>query len=102
MPSWWSSDADDGELLSIVHGIIDTWSAEKATLYAAKGYVHYHELLSVADGSEHPTKVVWLKHTARTSFYFDLGPHPELAHDVTPGVDYEFIPNGAMPYNPGG
>ena len=31
-------------------------------------------------------------HTARTSFYLDGGPHPELAHGVTPGVDYDFIP----------
>jgi selenium-binding protein 1 len=97
---WWTSDADDGKLLFIVHGIIDTWSTEKADQYAAKGYVHYHELLSVEDRTLHPTKVVWLKHTARTSFDFDGGPHPELRHDVTPGVDYEFIPNGGMPYNP--
>jgi hypothetical protein len=99
---WWSSDADDGELLFIVHGIIDTWSIEKATQYAAKGYVHRHELRKVeADGSagaEHPTKVVWLKHTARTSFNFNGGPHPEYAHNVTPGVDYEFINNYLMPY----
>jgi hypothetical protein len=97
---WWSSDADDGELLFIVHGIIDTWSPEQAAQYAAKGYVHYHELLNVEDGSLHPTKVVWLKHTARTSFNLDGGPHPELAHEVTPGVDYDFIPNGGMPYSP--
>ena len=100
VPQWWSSDADDGELLFIVHGIIDTWSTEKADQYAAKGYVHYHELLSVEDRTLHPTKVVWLKHTARTSFDFDGGPHPELRHDVTPGVDYEFIPNGEMEYPP--
>jgi selenium-binding protein 1 len=99
-PMWWSSDADDGELLYIVHAIIDTWSMEKAEAYAERGYVHYHELISVDDGSLHPDKVVWLKHTARTSFNFDGGPHPELAHEVTPGVDYDFIPNGMMPYNP--
>jgi selenium-binding protein 1 len=100
MPQWWSSDAPDGELLFIVHGIIDTWSKEKAASYAARGYVHYHELVSVNDGSLHPDKVVWLKHTARTSFDFDGGPHPELAHEVTPGVDYDFIPNGMMEYLP--
>jgi hypothetical protein len=99
-PQWWSSDAPDGDLLYIVHGIIDTWSPEQADQYAARGYVHYHELLSVADGSEHPSKVVWLRHTARTSFDLDGGPHPELDHEVTPGIDYEFIPNGGMPYNP--
>ncbi len=99
-PQWWSSDARDGSLLYVVHGIIDTWSSEKATRYAARGYVHYHELVSVADGTLHPTKVVWLRHTARSSFTLDGGPHPELSHDVTPGIDFEFIPNGMMPYSP--
>jgi hypothetical protein len=97
---WWSSDAPDGELLYIVHGIIDTWSVEKAEKYAARGYVHYHEFLRVSDGVLHPTKVVWLRHTARTSFNLDGGPHPELAHEVSPGIDSDFIPNGMMPYSP--
>jgi hypothetical protein len=97
---WWTSDAPDGEYLYKVHGIIDTWSPEKAASYASRGYVHYHELLRVSDGAEHPTKVVWLRHTARTSFNLDGGPHPELDHYVTPGVDYDFIPNGFMPYTP--
>jgi hypothetical protein len=96
---WWTSDAPDGEYLYKVHGIIDTWSLEKAESYAARGYVHYHELVKVDGGAEHPTKVVWLRHTARTSFDLDGGPHPELDHDVTPGIDYDFIPNGSMPYN---
>lgn len=98
--NWWSSDADDGALLYEVHAVIDTWSAEKASEYAARGYVHYHELVRASDGALHPTKVVWLKHTAVTSFTLDGGPHPELSHAVTPGVDYEFIPNGSMSYNP--
>ena len=97
---WWSSDAPDGELLYIVHAIIDTWSPEKAASYAARGYIHYHELIKVSDGTLRPNKVVWLKHTARTSFNLDGGPHPELAHDVTPGVDLEFVPKGMTPYNP--
>ncbi len=97
---WWSSDAPDGSLLYTVHGIIDTWSPEKAERYLARGYNHYHEFLSVADGLEHPTKVVWLKHTAVSSFNLDGGPHPELGHEVTPGIDSEFIPNGPLPYNP--
>jgi hypothetical protein len=99
-PQWWSSDVPDGELLYIVHAIIDTWSDEKAALYASRGYVHYHELVSVSDGLLHPTKVVWLKHIARTFFTLDGGPHPELSHEVTPGVDYEFVPNGMTPYSP--
>jgi len=32
-----------------------------------------------------------------TSFW---GGHPELAHQVTPDVDHEFIPNRCMPYAP--
>jgi hypothetical protein len=99
-PQWWSSDAPDGAYLYKVHGIIDTWSPEKAAAYAARGYVHYHELVAVDGGTPHPTKVVWLKHTARTSFALDGGPHPELSHEVTPGVDYMFIPNGTTPYTP--
>lgn len=98
---WWSSDAPDGELLYIVNAIIDTWSPEKAEMYASRGYIHYHELVETSDGTtKHPTKVVWLKHTARTTFTLDGGPHPELSHSVTPGIDLEFIPNGMTPYSP--
>ena len=99
-PQWWSSDAPDGEFLYTVHAIIDTWSEEKAADYAERGYLHYHELVSVDDGTLHPTKVVWLKHIARTTFTLDGGPHPELSHEVTPGLDTEFIPNGFIPYTP--
>ncbi len=99
-PHWWSSDASDGELLYIVHAIIDTWSVEKAEMYASLGYVHYHELIKVSDETLHPTKVVWLKHTARTRFELDGGPRPDLGHDVSPGKDYEFIPNWSEPYSP--
>lgn len=102
VPNWWSSDAGDGELIYIVQAVIDTWSQEKAETYALRGYVHYHELVSADSGTLHPSKVVWLKHIARTSFTLDGGPHPEFAHDVTPGIDYEFIPNGLTPYPSGG
>lgn len=97
---WWSSDAPDGALLYIVHGIVDYWTPELAEMYASRGYIHYHELITVQDGTLHPDKVVWLRHTARTSFTLDGGPHPELSHYVTPGVDLEFVPNGSVPYNP--
>jgi len=86
--------------LYVVHGVIDTWSPESAATYASRGYVHYHELVSVTDGSLHPTKVVWLRHHARTSFTLDGGPRPDLVHEVTPGVDFEFIPNWFVPYTP--
>ena len=97
-PQWWSSDAVDGELLYIVYGIIDTWSEQKSAEYASAGFIHYHELVSVSDGTLHPDKVVWLKHIARTTFMLDGGPHPELSHPVSPGVDYEFVPNFDVPY----
>lgn len=96
--SWWSSDAPDGALLYMVHGVVDTWSLEKAERYAARGYTHYHELVAVTDLSLHPTKVVWLRHHARDSFTLDGGPRPDLAHPVTPGIDYEFINNWFVPY----
>lgn len=100
-PNWWSSDAEDGALLFTVEAIIDVWTPDKAEDYASKGYVHYHELVKVSDGSLHPTKIVWLKHTAVTEFTFDGGSHPELGpREITPGVDYEFIPNWKMSYSP--
>ncbi len=98
-PQWWSSDAPDGELLYLVDGIIDTWTEEKADWYAENGYVHYHMLVSVDEGELHPDKVVWLKHTARTFFTLDGGPpHHEGEHWVTPGIDYEFMPNYMVEY----
>jgi selenium-binding protein 1 len=99
-PQWWSSDAPDGELLYVVKGEIDTWSEEKAVDYASRGFMHYHELVSVSDGTLHPTKVAWLRHIARTTFTLDGGPAPQFAHEVSPGIDFEFIPNGLIPYEP--
>lgn len=102
-PKWWSSDAENGAYLYMVNGIIDTWSPEKVDSYYARGYVHYHEFISVVDGSLHPTKVIWLKHTAVTSFTLDGGPgapNPPYKHWVTPGVDFEFPNNSDAPYLP--
>lgn len=95
---WWSSDAPDGELLFVVYGIMDTWSLDKAAGYFSRGYVHYHELVSVSDGTPHPNKVVWLRHVATTSFTFDGGPMPHMGHPVSPGVDYRFMLNWKKPY----
>ncbi|MBW6536715.1 MAG: hypothetical protein K0B11_17040 [Mariniphaga sp.] len=106
MPQWWSSDAPDGELLFKVDAIIDEWTHEKAERYAERGFVHYHELAKVSDGSLHPHKVVWLKHIARTTFTFDGGPMQNMpgfvAVEITPGVAYNFMPNWQMPNDPDG
>lgn len=99
-PSWWSSDAPDGALLYIAQVIIDEWTPEKAAAYAQRGFVHYHELINVDTGEEHPTKVGWFRHFARSNFTLDGGPAPEFSHEVTPGIDFEFIPNWMTPYNP--
>jgi hypothetical protein len=47
-----------------------------------------------------PTKVVWLRHTALKFFTLDGGPRPDLAHEVSPGVDHEFINSYFVPYDP--
>lgn len=99
-PQWWSSTAEDGALLYTITAVIDEWSMVKAAAYYNKGFVHYHELVSVKDGSNHPSKVIWLRHAATMHFDLDGGPHPELGHHVMPGLDYIFIPNWKMPYDP--
>jgi hypothetical protein len=88
-------------VLYTVHGIVDSWSPVKAESYARRGYVHYHELVSVEDGQPHPTTVVWLRHIALASFTLDGGPMPEFAHEVKPGIDREFIPYWSIAYDPG-
>ncbi len=81
--------------------MFDEWSPENAEHYASRGNVHYHEFVRVTDGTLHPSLVIWLKHTARTSFTLDGGPgalNPPYVHEVTPSVDYEFPNNYMMPY----
>jgi selenium-binding protein 1 len=97
-PKYWSSDAEDGQLLYRIHGIIDTWSEEKAEDYHSRGYVHYHKLVTVDARQPHPTKIMWARHTAVASFKFDGGPMPWMAHDVEPGVDMEFMHNHHFRY----
>lgn len=96
-PSWWATYEPYGVLLFKVDGIIAPWTPEISEKMAARGYVHYHELVRSSVG-EHPYLVVWLKHTAVRSFNFDGGSRPDLGHEVTPGIDYDFMPNYMMPY----
>jgi selenium-binding protein 1 len=96
---WWSSDAPDGALLFNVHAIVDTWSPLKAQWYARAGYVHYHELRKVSDGTLHPTKVVWLLHYAQGTFTLDGGPATGKDIPITPGIARNFLPNWDTPYS---
>ena len=102
VPNWWSSDAPDRSLLYSAEVIIDEWTPEKSQQFSAQGFVHYHELISVADPTLlHPTKVGWFRHTALGDFTLDGGPRPEFSHIVEEGtIDFEFIPNFAEPYQP--
>lgn len=105
---WWSSDGGNDELLYEVEAVIDTWNPAKAGQYAARGFVHYHELVSVSTGEHHPRKVVWLRHKPVKEFTLDGGPHAELSHAVDfdnplivyDGYHYQFIPNYFIPYAP--
>ena len=96
---WWATNEPYGVLLFVVDGIMAPWTMEIAEKMAARGYVHYHELVTCT-GTKHPELVVWLKHTAVRSFHFDGGPMPEMEHWVTPGIDYDFMPNWFMEYDP--
>ena len=95
---WWASGVGNGALLFRVEGVIDTWTADKAHDYHHQGFTHYHELVTVEGRVPHPTKVAWFKHEAMSSFNFDGGNMPWHAHEVEPGVDYEFMHNHHIPY----
>lgn len=97
LSQWWSSDADDGELLYYVLGKIDTWSESKANWYKARGFVHYHKFVT-DDRTPHPSKVMFQKRIAVSSFNLDRGPKSWLAHEVTPGVDRKYTPNTKYQY----
>ncbi len=92
---WWATGEEYGVLLFVVDGIIDVPPGElpegREGWLKAHGYVHIHELV-FANGIEYEDLVVYLKHTAVRSFFFDGGPMMPN-YDVTPGVDYNFMPN---------
>ncbi len=94
---WWANGEPYGVFLFQVHGIIGPAPADldvdTTRTLKARGYVHFHELVSVDTGEVVESPVVYLKHTAVRSFNFDGGPRPDLAHVVSPGIDYEFMPN---------
>jgi len=96
--NWWATDTDNDELLYVTNVVIDIWTAEKAEVYAERGYVYYHPLVHIDDGTRHPELVAWFQHIAIESFHLDGGPQPLLGHEVIPGVDMLFLPNWSTPY----
>jgi len=94
---WWATGEPYGVLLYVVDGIIDVppdeLSEERKAWLKSRGYVHIHEFVN-GDG-ELKDYVVYLKHTAARSFDFNGGPPvpPNVPHPVTPGIDYDFMPN---------
>ena len=99
--NWWSSDAKGNELLYLVDVIIAPWTNTTALEFAKQGYVHYHDLIRTDNGEKHPELVAWFKHIAvPTGFILDKGPMPEDKHIVGAGVDYRFLNNYFIPYDP--
>ncbi len=98
--NFWSTDAEDGELLWTMIGKIDIWSESKAAKYYTEGFIHYHPLVSVETGQRHERKVVWFKHTAVTEFTFDGLPETVEPYEVKIGADYKMAPNWSDPYTP--
>ncbi|MEM6640811.1 MAG: hypothetical protein AAF610_13020 [Pseudomonadota bacterium] len=111
VPRVWSSDADDHAQLYWVDVLISEWSPKLAQARMLEGYVHYHELIRKDDGCQHPSLVVWMRHSAVRAFTFDGGPPQQrpdgrpfrprnVGHQVLPGVDTNFPPNFDIPYLP--
>jgi hypothetical protein len=97
MTPWWATNEDYGAQLYHVDGIIDVppdeLSEARENKLKKKGYVHVHEFVD-GNGNELEDYVIYLKHTAVRKFHFNGGPMaPGSNHMVTPGVDYNFIPN---------
>ena len=99
--NWWSSDAKGNELLYVVDVLIAPWTNTTAHEFAKQGYVHYHDLVRTDNGERHPELVAWFKHVAvPAAFILDKGPMPEDKHIVSAGIDYRFLNNYFIPYNP--
>ena len=98
---WWSSDAKGDELLYVVDVVIAPWTNTTALEFAKQGYVHYHDLVRTDNGEKHPELVAWFKHIAvPAAFILDKGPMPEDKHIVGAGIDYRFLNNYFIPYDP--
>lgn len=92
---WWASGVPYGFLLYDVHGIIAPKELPQGIALNLKkqGYVHRHELVD-KDGNENTIMAVYLRYSALRMFHLDGGPGtPETDHDVSIGIDYDFMPN---------
>lgn len=92
---WWATGEPYGELLFEIHGVIAPADLPEARAedLKSKGYIHRHEFVDSA-GNEHPTQLIYLKHTGVREFGFNGGPKaPKSDHQVSRGVDYNFMPN---------
>lgn len=101
-PQWWTSNAEDGALLWVVQLFVQDWNKVSAIQNYIRGFVSYQPLVSVEDGTFHPTTVAWFKHVAVRDFVFDGGilTGSGTAIPVTEGVDYRFLPNWNTPFDP--
>lgn len=85
----------------VVDVIIAPWTNITAYEFAKQGYVHYHELVRTDNGEKHPELVAWFKHVAvPAGFILDKGAMPEDKHIVATGIDYRFLNNYFIPYDP--
>ncbi len=99
--NWWISDVKGNELLYVVDVIIAPWTNTTAYEFAKQGYVHYHELVRTDNGEKQPELGAWFKHVAvPAGFILDKGAMPEDKHIAAAGIDYRFLNNYFIPYDP--
>ena len=87
----------------VFSGLDSSIAGEVEEEFAKQGYVHYHELVRTDNGEKHPELVAWIKHVAvPAGFILDKGAMPEDKHIVAAGIDYRFLNNYFIPYDPKG
>ena len=58
-------------------------------------------MIRIDKDEKHPELVAWFKHVAvPTGFILEKGPMPEDKHIVGSGVDFRFLNNYFIPYDP--
>lgn len=90
--TWRSYKEDEGEILLMVLEITEEYGKDGPDACAPEGCVHDHDIDLVPEGTMHPTIVLSLNPIERTGFIVEGGLYRKFEHEVTPGVDYRFIP----------